>query len=106
MSIKVDLQKCTGCKLCVNACPFSAITMVDKKAVIDLDQCTLCGACVEVCKFDAIILAKKTAAGSAKDYQGVWVFCEQKKGKVQSVSFELLAKGKELSHKLKTELSA
>lgn len=106
MSIKVDLQKCTGCKLCVKACPFSAITLVDKKAVIDLDKCTLCGACVEACKFEAIILVKKAAAGLSKEYRGVWVFCEQKKGKVQSVSFELLAKARELAHQLNAELSA
>ncbi|MDP3143103.1 MAG: electron transfer flavoprotein subunit alpha [Candidatus Omnitrophota bacterium] len=106
-SIRIDLEKCVGCKLCIKACPFGAIIVTEKKAIIDLDKCTLCGACVESCKFNAIILTKKyAAAGPSKDYKGVWVFCEQKKGKVQSVSFELLAKGKELAHKLNTELCA
>ena len=63
--IKVILQKCTGCKLCIKACPFSAITVKDKKAIIDYDKCTLCGACKEVCKFEAIeVLQTEQKTGS------------------------------------------
>lgn len=40
------------------------------------------------------------------EYKGVWVFCEQKKGKVQSVSYELLGKARELAKALQTEVSA
>src|SRR3989338_4071635 len=89
--IKVILDKCTGCKLCIKACPFAAITITDKKAVIDLTKCNLCGACVDACKIKAIELKKETAA--KKDlsaYKDVWVFCEQRKGKIQSISWELL----------------
>jgi electron transfer flavoprotein alpha subunit len=51
-----------------------------------------------VCK-----VAPKVALG---DYKGVWVFAEQKKGKVQSVVYELLGKGRELADALGTELAA
>ena len=54
MSIKVIKDKCTGCTLCVKACPFAAIEIKDKLAIIDLEKCTLCGACVPTCKFKAI----------------------------------------------------
>ncbi len=43
--------------------------------------------------------------GSA-NYQGIWVFAEQRKGKLKNVAYELLAKGRELADILKTELSA
>ena len=106
-SIKILLDKCTGCTLCVKACPFGAIYMADRKAVIDMAKCTLCGACAAACRFSAIELEK--AAGPKKDlsaYKDVWVFCEQKKGVIQSISFELLGEGRKLADKLGVKLCA
>jgi electron transfer flavoprotein alpha subunit len=40
-----------------------------------------------------------------KDYKGIWVFIEQKNGRVQSVSYELLGKAQELAKKLKCQVS-
>ena len=65
MPIYVNAEKCVGCKLCVNACPYGAIDMVEGKAVFN-DNCTQCGACVSSCKFDAIVAEipeKKEPAG-------------------------------------------
>jgi len=39
-------------------------------------------------------------------HRGVWVFAEQWQGKLRSVSYELLAKGRELADSLQTELCA
>ena len=106
-SIKILLDKCTGCTLCVKSCPFGAIHMAERKAVIDMGKCTLCGACTGACKFSAIELEK--AGGPAKDlsaYKNVWVFCEQKKGVIQSISFELLGEGRQLADKLGVKLCA
>ena len=109
MSIQIIAEKCTGCTLCVKACPFGAIKIIDKKAVIDLNKCNLCGACVPACKFKAILLEKPVRAAAkinVGDYKGIWVFAEQKQGKTQSVSFELLGKARELAKVLNTEVSA
>lgn len=106
MSIKIINEKCVGCAICVKACPFAAITMVDKKAVIDLDKCTLCSACVEACKFDAIEITKAfKKTENIEQFKRVWVFGEQKKSIIQPVVYELLGKGRELANRLHTQLS-
>lgn len=104
--IEVIAEKCVGCELCIKACPYDAIYMKGKLAVIDMNKCTLCGACVEPCKFDAIILRKEEEPQKDfSDYKGVCIIAEQKKGIVQSVTYELLGKGRELADRLDVELS-
>jgi len=108
MSIKIIIENCSGCSLCVKACPFDAIRVMDKKAVIDLNKCNLCGACVPACKLKVILLEKPVtscALADIKDYKGVWVFIEQKNGKVQSVAYELLGKARQLAQKLDCQVS-
>lgn len=52
-ALKVDTDKCIGCKMCLNiGCP--AISIKDKKAVIDHTQCVGCGVCTSLCKKGAI----------------------------------------------------
>ncbi|MBI4845578.1 MAG: electron transfer flavoprotein subunit alpha [Candidatus Omnitrophica bacterium] len=106
MAIEVIVEKCVGCKMCVRACPFVAIDMVNNVAVIN-DNCTLCGACVESCKFDAILLRKHEEIDTRIDeYENIWVFAEQKKGIIQSVVYELLGEGKKLAQKRNQKLAA
>ncbi len=108
MSIKIIKNKCTGCGLCIKACPFGAISMQDKKAVIDIAKCTLCGACVQVCKFNAIEISRqqKKQQKGLEEYKGVWVFAEQRSGKISSVVFELLNKAQQLAKDLNTYVGA
>ena len=119
MALEVFQDKCTGCGLCVPACPFGAMSMQPreglnlppskfKKIVVVNDACTLCAACLDACKFKALGLEKVEKQGTAdlQAYKGIWVFAEQRDGKVQEVVFELLSKGRELADKLRTDLSA
>lgn len=115
-SIQVLADKCVGCKICADACPFGAIAMTDRPqhpkkqrlAVIDLNKCTYCGSCVESCKFKAIELKKEAprAGVNKDDYRGVWVYAEQRHGEIASVVYELLNEGRRLAGKLGVPLSA
>ncbi len=105
MAVRVITDKCRGCKICVKACPFDAITMVGKVAEIG-SACTACGVCVEKCPFDAIIREEKESSTDLSLYHGVWVFAEQRAGKLMSVAIELLGEGRRLADEIGTELCA
>ena len=46
-------SNCVGCGKCVSACPFGALSLVNRKAVPN-SSCTMCGACVSVCPVHTI----------------------------------------------------
>ncbi len=108
MSIKVLIDKCKSCTLCVKSCPFGAITMIDKLAVINIEECKLCGACVTACKFKAIEMEvkPKKVLQDISQYKGITVFAEVRDGVLQDVAKELLSEGRKLADKLKTDLTA
>ena len=50
--VKVNEDKCVGCKMCMKlGCP--AISMKGKKAHVDPTQCVGCGVCTQLCKIGA-----------------------------------------------------
>lgn len=105
MSIQIIADKCKGCTLCQKVCPFDAIDMVDKKAVLN-DNCKACGSCVEACKFTAIISEETKKEIDLSLYKNVWVFAEQRGGELTPVVMELLGKGRDLANEIGCELCA
>lgn len=106
MPIIINIEKCNGCETCVSVCPFSAIEIRDGKAFIT-EYCQICMACLPACPESAITeVPEVQEAQEVQEGKGVWVFAEQRAGKVASVAYELLGAGRRLADELKTELSA
>ena len=106
MTVWVDVDLCNGCKRCIKTCPYGAVELKDGKAQI-LERCTSCGACLQVCKQKAIFTdVEPRKIPDFSDRQGVWVFAEQRDGRLHPVSLELLGKARELAAPLKQSVSA
>jgi electron transfer flavoprotein alpha subunit len=107
LPIRILHDRCTLCGICIDSCPVSALTQEKEKIIIDESLCTLCGICVSICEEGAIeIKVEKKKTVSLEEYKDVWVFAEQKQGKVEPVAFELLGKGRELANELNRKLVA
>lgn len=54
-------ESCRGCLAhkCVESCPFGAIDLINKKAVINSDKCRECGKCKSACPFEAIAYVQR-----------------------------------------------
>ena len=53
--VKVDQDKCIGCKFCIElGCPANTFDVEKKKAGIDSVLCVGCGMCIQVCPVNAI----------------------------------------------------
>ena len=63
-TLKLDVEKCTGCERCVEVCPHGVFEIHDHRAqIVALDSCMECGACKQNCAFGALFV--KNGVGCA-----------------------------------------
>jgi heterodisulfide reductase subunit A len=59
---KVNLNLCTGCGMCVDVCPYEAVSLKDGKAEVNEVLCEGCGTCQATCLRAAIEVKNLTPA--------------------------------------------
>ena len=103
MAIEILKEKCIGCGLCFKSCPYDAFEFepydgnkLGKVAKVNA-KCSFCNQCLTACKFGAIQEKKQEAAVDLSAYKHIWVFAEQRQGKIQNVALELIGEGKRLA---------
>jgi len=63
----VDDEICAACGICVDVCPFSAISLDERNVVVDWEQCMGCGICAGQCPKEAISLERDKRKGIPLD---------------------------------------
>jgi NAD-dependent dihydropyrimidine dehydrogenase PreA subunit len=54
-SLRIDVERCTGCGACLDVCPHAVMELRGRKAVVVArDRCMECGACRLNCSFHAV----------------------------------------------------
>jgi NAD-dependent dihydropyrimidine dehydrogenase PreA subunit len=54
-TLRLDTDKCNGCRMCIYVCPHAVFNVEDKKAfIVARDACMECGACAQNCPEGAI----------------------------------------------------
>ena len=62
--VELDESRCTGCKICLIACPFGSLTFSTNVCA----KCNLCDGdpiCVKVCQWDALTFGEADDSGSS-----------------------------------------
>ena len=71
---ETDMELCTQCNICVEACPTEAIDQ-DDVSVVDRWKCMICNACIKICPEGAKTLANELAAPISELYKA----CQERK---------------------------
>ena len=77
VTLTLDADACTGCRMCIEVCPHGVLAMENGKAhIVDRDGCMECGACAKNCPSDA--LSVTPGVGCAAYIIQVWIKGKEK----------------------------
>lgn len=94
-----DSQKCTLCGLCLERCPFAALSM-DANVISADEKCRMCGVCVKACPEKAISFEQKIDHEDKSGWNDILVYAELEQGALHPVVLELVGEGRKLAAKV------
>lgn len=94
--LKFDAGKCNLCGICINKCPFGALSM-EAEGIDVNEKCKMCGVCVKTCPEKAIRFEQKAGSVDKSEWNDILVYGEQTDGKIHPVVFELIGEAQRLA---------
>ena len=97
--LKFDAQKCSLCEICVNRCPFGALT-IERNGIVVGDTCRMCGSCIRVCPEKAIRFEQTAGSADKTKWRDFLIFVEQEHGDIHPVAIELIGEARKMAPKV------
>ena len=97
--LKFDINKCVLCGVCVEKCPFGALT-IEGKGIVVGDACRMCGLCVRNCPEKAIQFEQKAKSFDKDKWKNFLIYVEQERGEIHPVTFELIGEARKMAVKV------
>lgn len=97
--IKFDAKKCSLCEVCVEKCPFGALSMEEDGIHVSA-ACRMCGLCVRLCPEKAIKFEQKAGSVDKSQWKDFLIFAEQEYGDIHPVVYELIGEARKMAAKV------
>lgn len=102
--LKFNTQKCSLCGLCVNKCPFGALT-IERHGIVVSDACRMCGLCVRQCPEQAIRFEQTANSVDKNQWRDFLIFAEQEHGDIHPVTYELIGEARKMAAKVEYQVN-
>lgn len=94
--LKFDADKCSLCGICIEKCPFGAISMGEQGIELN-ENCRMCRICVRECPNQALYFEQKAKKEDKSKWNGILVYAEQERGEIHPVVYELIGEARKLA---------
>ncbi len=102
--LKFDSDKCSLCGICVEKCPFAALT-IEGSGIEVGESCRMCGLCVRNCPEKAIRFEQKAKSVDKNLWKHFLIYVEQELGEIHPVTYELIGEARKMAAKVGYEVN-
>jgi electron transfer flavoprotein alpha subunit len=106
-TIRFNAAACDLCGLCVEKCPFDALSMEESSLKVS-EKCRMCGVCVKICPNRAILFEQKPQRDVTEKsrWKDILIYAEQEGGELHPITYELIGEARRLAAKVGYDVCA